>query len=388
MNTLPSPNHFSATSAVPVAGTAIEIVSDLAGFDRLRGRWDDLFERSGRPQQVFQRFEFLRIWARHYVADASRPHIIVMTANNRVQAIVPLVRQRRFGMDTLKFMGAPVAQFDDALIEDGLPRAWLDALWQAIATSGADCLEARRVREDASLRGLLPDDAVRLEALQAPFALLLDRVGGDGPGRAYSARDRSNHRRRLRRLAELGDVVAGAQSPGESAARLAATAVDMKRAWLDTQGLPSPTVRDPRFRAFFVEAATAASLMNVSTIAFGGRPIAIDLSFDCKGHSFGHVIATEPAFEREGVGQLLIHHVFAMAKARGSTTFDLMTPLDDYKLRHADGVTDVASFVVPLTARGRLLAPVLFRHALPAAKAMARRLPARLLSRLLSRLLG
>lgn len=380
MNTLPPSNRFSATSAVPLAGDGIEIIGDIGGFDATGCAWRDLFHRAGTPHQVFQRFEFLRIWARHYLDRRARLHIVTFHRAGRLAAVVPLLRQRHFGLDVLRLMGAPVAQFDDAVLEPELSASEREAIWHAIRGSGADCLLLRRVRADAAIHALLPDRLVRFEALRAPFADLAQRVDKDAPGPAYSARDRSNHRRRLRRLAEAGEVRLAVEPPGEAGAALALRAIDLKRSSLGQQGTPSLTVSDPRFGAFFADAARDPdAALSISSISLDARPIAVDLSFDCKGRGFGHVIATDPAFEREGVGQLLIHHVFAAAARRGNTAFELMAPQDRYKLRHADGATAVESLAVPFTLRGRLFAPLVFRYGLPVAKAVARRIPASLM---------
>jgi CelD/BcsL family acetyltransferase involved in cellulose biosynthesis len=382
LNSLPQRDAFAPTT--PAARHAdIEIISDLAGFRALSEDWNEFFQRAGQPQQVFQRFAFLDIWADHYLDAGAGLHIVVLRLDGRIQAIVPLVRSRRYGLDVLHFMGAPVAQFDDAIVDAALSARWIGVLWNAVAKSGADCLHARRVRADAALRRLLPSAARKVETFAAPFALLDRRVGEGGPGKAYSARERSNHRRRLRRLAEMGRVTAAALPSGDAAAGLAAEAIDIKRQWLQAEGLPSPTLSDPRFRAFFIDAAARPdSGMQVSAIELDGQAMAIDLSFDCKGGTFGHVLAAKPAFQRLGLGQLLIDHVFRMAKSRGSETFDLMAPSDEYKLKHADGVIEVDSLLVPFTTRGRIVAPLVFGHALPAARALAKRLPAKLVNRL------
>jgi CelD/BcsL family acetyltransferase involved in cellulose biosynthesis len=375
MNDLPLRNALVA-SAQSFASPEIEVVASKAGFMALRREWEELFERAAEPHQVFQSFEFLEMWGRHYLKDDARLHILVARESGRIEAIVPLMRRRRLGLDMLCLMGTPVAQFDDVIVAPDVSDGLSHALWQAIETSGADLLELRRVRADSALCRLLPATSLVVERTEAPVADLARRVAGDGPGDAYSARDRSSFRRRMRRLAELGEVSCSAVPAGGEAARLAANAIDMKRAWLRANGLLSPTVKDPRFRAFFIDAAARlSSSLRISAIEVDGRPVAIDLSFDCKGRTFGHVIATDAGYEREGIGQLLIYHVLAMAKARGNTAFELMAPFDDYKRRHADGLVPVESLIVPFSARGRLAAGTVFSRVLPAAKSLIRRLP-------------
>jgi CelD/BcsL family acetyltransferase involved in cellulose biosynthesis len=304
--------------------------------------------------------------------------IVVGRRNGQLAMVWPLVARKRFGVTVLRVMGQPVGQFGDILIDRDDPGGALLARgWAAVRALGVDLFVAGRVRADAVLarpaEGVVP---TVLEKLAAPFADLSVRVQHDGPGPAYSARDRSSYRRRLRRLAETGALQLGARLPGPEAASLALKAVAFKRAALARDGIVSPVVSDPRFAAFFADcAADPASQLRISTIASDGEPLGIDLSFDCKGSSFGHVIATDPAREKDGIGSLLVHHVFAASHERGNRTFDMLAPADEYKLRHADGQTAVNVTAFVFTPLGRLYCDVGIRRIRPLARALARRLP-------------
>jgi CelD/BcsL family acetyltransferase involved in cellulose biosynthesis len=214
---------------------------------------------------------------------------------------------------------------------------------------------------------------------EAPFADLALRVAPDGPSLAYPPRDRSSYRRRLRRLAERGEIAFLSVAAGKQARALAEQAVAMKRDALAQHGVVAPTVADPRFARFFAALASDTgdeAGLRLSVIACDGRPIGIDLSFDCKDRSFGHVIASDPAFEREGLGRVLVHHAFACARDRGSSIFDLLAPADPYKQEHADGAVPVRDFTVPLSWRGQLACDLALPHLRPTLKAIAKRLPA------------
>ena len=52
-------------------------ISDLAGFEALGSEWRALFEASGQPQQVFQTFEWLAIWAPLYLDSRTRLSIVI-----------------------------------------------------------------------------------------------------------------------------------------------------------------------------------------------------------------------------------------------------------------------------------------------------------------------
>ncbi len=390
-----SPARLAVAAQAPapdgqLACLDIAVVTSAEGFVALSNEWTALFERAAEPAQVFQSFVFLEHWARHYLDARTSLSIVTGRKSGRLVMAWPLVRRKQAGTDTLAFMGAPVAQFGDLLIDNGPETEdWLRAGWAAVRSLGADLFEARKVRADSVfLRCPIEDRAISFDHQEAPFADLARRVGIDGPGNAYSAKERSNQRRHLRRLAERGEIAFHQHDPGSRAAELAVQAVVLKREWLSRNSILSPTISDPRFEAFFRDIAADrqnSSPLRVSVIECDGKPAGIDLSFDCKGHAFGHVLASDPGYEREGVGAILVHQVFANARRRGNTTFDLLAPADPYKLQHADGSTLVQDIVVPFTARGRLFAELVLRRLRPVVKAAARLLPAQLLRSVASR---
>lgn len=358
----------------------IGLTDQVEAFLALREEWDDLFERAALPHQVFQSHVVLRHWVAHYLDSQTRLSIVTLRRENRLVMVWPLVRQRRLGVDTLRFMGIPIAQFGDVLVErTGDEAMLLREGWRAVRALRADIFEARKLRADSALAGsALLDDSACSERIEAPFTDLALRVGGDGPSQAYPARDRSNHRRRLRRLAERGPLGFETVSPGPEAVALVGQAVAMKQASLRRHGIIAPAVSDPRFERFFRDLAGDAaggSPLRIAVIRCADQPIGIDLSLDCKGTSFGHVIATHPDHERGGVGSILIQHSFAAAKSRGSAIFDLLGPADPYKLEHADGMTSVTDLALPLSLTGRVVCGLGLQRLRPALKTAVKRLP-------------
>ncbi len=371
-------------AALPLAtrpddAVTLDLVEDVAGFLALRRDWEALFERSAAPSQLFQSHVFLRHWATHYLSPDTRLSIVIARRAGELVMVWPLIRQRRYGLDTLRFMGVPVAQFGDVLVGDG-EDALLKAGWAFIQTLRADLFEARKLRADSHLAlSRLLDGAAHGDRQEAPFADLTRRVGESGPSLAYTARERSNHRRRLRRLEERGPLAYAMPPPGPHAARLAATAIAMKRATLARRGIVAPVINDSRFGAFFTDLAEDASgeaTLQIMCILSDGAPIGIDLSFDCKGHSFAHVLATDPDHEHDGIGKILIHHSFAGARARGSTVFDLLAPAEPYKREHADGCVAISDRLRPLSLKGRLACHFGIQHWRPMLKSVVKRLPA------------
>lgn len=359
---------YSRLASAMLEEPRVVVVHGLDGFLAMEAEWNALFARCGQPQQVFQSHRLLSLWAEAY-AELSREIVVIAAyCGDDLIAALPLVRRTRFGMTALYFMGVRIAQFDDMLLDPRCDRTTLDTIWAALASLAADYLEARRIRADAAFQCFRDKEHLAFEQMEAPFACLKRHVDGDGPGEAYSAKDRSNFRRRQRRLGERGKLAMTTYPAGTKAGELALEAIAMKRGFLRRMGVLTSAVNAAEFAAFFASAASdPASGLLVSTIEIDDRPVAIDLSFLCKQTGFGHVLATDPEYEREGVGNQLVHHVFASAKAVGATSFDLLAPADSYKIRHADGTTAVESLVYPFNARGRLAA-LTYKHGLPAAR--------------------
>ncbi|WP_186419869.1 GNAT family N-acetyltransferase [Bosea sp. CS1GBMeth4] len=375
-----NPEGWSAPESRADRGSSVEILTGRDAFLALKPEWDALFARAGQPHQLFQRHAFLRHWCDHYLTHGDRICLVVGREAGRLVMLWPLERRRRLGLEVVRLMGAPVAQYGDVLVEDGPRRErWLERGWGALRRRGVDLVDLRLVRADAALGhcGLLAL-AAPVRRQEAPFADLALRVAPDGPSVAYSARDRSGYRRRLRRLAARGDITFSSVAPGPEARALAEQAIAMRCASLGQNGTVPAVVSDQRFGRFLAALAADRSSetgLRISVVGCNGSPIGIDLSFDCNGRSFRHVAACSAGFEREGVGRVLLHHAFASARARGSTVFDLLAPSDASKREHADGAVPVHDFTVPLSWRGQLACDFALPHLRPTLKAVAKRLP-------------
>jgi CelD/BcsL family acetyltransferase involved in cellulose biosynthesis len=368
-------------------GLSIEIAEGTPAFLALRSEWNDLHDRAALPHHVFQSHSFLRHWAEHYL-DSARIVVVCGRVGGRLAMAWPLTVFRKFGVDVASFMGAPTAQFFDVLVDGqaDVPEL-LNAGWQALSQLEADIFVASNIRDDSRIRAcsaMLPRELPGRTT--APYANLSRRVQGPEPGTAYSARERSNYRRRLRRAEEEGPLSFGAVECGPAAADLARRAVEFKQRSLWGKGIWSPTVSNPRFGQFFEAiAADPEASLRVSTMTCGGREVGIELSFDCRDHAFGHVLSSDPDSAIEGIGSILVLRTFIAAKARGMHTFEMMAPADRYKMPHADGKTGVSNIAVALSPKGKLYRDLYLRGIHPVAKAFAQRFAAPLVARLLQR---
>jgi len=341
----------------------LEVVTTRAAFNALEAEWNALFDRAGRSIHVFQTFNWCWHWCAAFLTeDASKLFVVTARRQGRLVLILPLVREHSFGLTRLAFLGEPVTQYGDALVDVLADSASILATaWRfAIERSGADCVHLRRVRADANLAPLLAASGARIsEKLAAPYLDLASAANFDAYEQRYSSKARKNRRRLLRRFEERAPATLETLLSGTRARELAELAILLKRAWLKDRGLVSPALTDPRTRTFFANVAEAKvrpAGCRVTSLETRGESTAIEIAFDCKGRRAVHVIVFALKYERASPGQLLIERSIRNCFDIGVGTYDLMTPADAYKLDWADGATEVNDWTLACTARGRIYA--------------------------------
>jgi CelD/BcsL family acetyltransferase involved in cellulose biosynthesis len=337
----------------------IEIVTARARFDALEQDWNALFDRAARPDQLFQNFNWLWHWANHFLNARTRLRVIAGWRDGRLAMVWPLVETRTFGLRKLVWMGEPVSQYGDALVEPGaLAHRMLAEGWNEICALGADFALLRKTRE-ASSAGLVIADTMPCLTNAAPVldfgkAARFDDVLARLPGKV-----RSSRRRLSRRLMEQGDISLKASSQNEDRAFLIRCAFDLKRTWLLRRGRYSAAIEDDATLNFFIDAASSKERpvdMPIDTIYRGPQPIGIGISLSCKGESFGHIIAHDCDFEKQGVGVVLSEHILRSCFERGCARFDMLAPRDAYKMEWTEEALPVHDWIKPFTPAGRLYA--------------------------------
>lgn len=346
----------------------LDLVTTRAGFDALEEPWNDLFARAGRDTQLFQSFNWLWHWANHFlpVSGEAGPELAIVTAHvdERLVMVWPLVLERGRGLNRLTWMGEPVSQYGDVLIDD-LPDALdlLRAAWGFVTRhTNANVVQMRKVRADAAIAPLLPEmGAVMTAELKAPYLDLASAPSFDEYEKRYSGSARRNRKRQRRRLEERGATAVSWHTHGTEAAALVADTFRLKRAWLLQRGIVSPALTDPRTERFFADATRAETHpagCHVIKLCSDGRPVAVEIGVRCKGRSAIHIIAYDLDFEKTAAGALLMEDSIRNACEAGMASFDLLAPGDGYKLEWADNAIVVCDWAAPISLRGRIYAAV------------------------------
>lgn len=357
--------HSPAKCCNSGAELRFELISNRAAFDALEAEWNALFARAGLPTQLFQTFNWNWHWANHFLGSSAGGIrgvdlcTIVAHRAGKLVFVWPLVSERVRGLTQIFWMGEPVSQYGDVLIDESSDQfEILLAAWEFLkANLKGDLLRLRRVRADAAIAPLLAYIGATASNRQvAPFLDLADATDFTSYEERFSAKSRRNRRRLSRRLDDDKSVEFKRHAGGALAAERAKTALNLKAAWLADKGLVSQTIGGKRMSRFFADVAAAKTHPAgciIAELKVGDEPAALEILLSCKGRVAVHVMAHDIALENAGVGVLLLEQSVRDAFREGAMTVDLLAPGADYKRDWADASVEVEDWCRPLSFAGR-----------------------------------
>lgn len=358
-----------------------EVVRTRAGFDALEADWQALFDRTARSEHMFLHFNWLWHWANHYLPASTELGIVIGRRIGHLVFVWPLMVERVAGLRQLAFMGAPVSQYGDALVDPALDlEALLEGAWQsACSTLKPDLFRLTKVRADATIAPLLAAKAFRVTSQEeAPAATLSAAPSYADFEQRFSSKLRKNRRRELRRLEERGLVEIKWHHGTADAAGAARLAMTLKRAWLNSRGFISKAFADTRIDAFFADAAGSTGRpcgVVISVLSSTGETANVAISVTCKGRRALHVLAYALKFEKFGVGKQHLDAALQQAHEDGIKVYDFLAPNDAYKMDWADTVVVVADHALALSPLGKLYTDVYLARLREGLKALVKRLP-------------
>jgi CelD/BcsL family acetyltransferase involved in cellulose biosynthesis len=340
--------------------TRYDLITTRAGFDSLDADWNALFERAGRGEQMFIGYNWLWHWANTYLGHEDHLAIVTARRNGRLILIMPLVVERVAKLTQLAFMGAPVSQYGDILIDD-IPDAQsvIESAWSHLRERQSfDLVRLAKVRADAAIAPFLAGFGFTVTAEEeAPFAdLAACKTYGDFEARS-SAKLRKNRRRQLRRLEERGPLEVRWLTGNEEARDAVRLTMTIKRAWLNHKALVSKAFKDQRIDTFFANAIASTERpcgVQLSLLKSNGEGCDANVSITCKGRRAVHILAYSLKFEKLGVGN---HHLdvnLERAFHDGIAVYDFLAPKHIYKMEMADGTVPVRDHTLAISPLGRL----------------------------------
>lgn len=375
------------TGKLAAAQIDLQLITERHAFDALEVEWNDLFARAGRPTHVFQSFNFCWHWANHYLSSSPggvaglKLSIVTGRRDGRLIMVWPLVSQRIRGITQTFWMGFPVGQYGDMLLDgevDALP-AMRAALEFLRARTDSDLLRLRRVRSDSNIAPLMRAIGAEVtDQQQAPYMDLAAAKDFAHFEQRYSGKTRKNRRRLARRLEEKGAVEFVRLHGGEQARALAVEAVKLKARWLKDRGLVSNAIADKRMSCLLADLAEGHQKpVNciVSALKSNGEAAALEVSFTCKNRLSMHLIAFNLEYEKSGAGVLLLEQSLKNGYAEGLAIYDMLAPGDPYKFDWCDQSDAVFDWAKPLSLKGYLYARLYLAFLRGRAKALLKSVP-------------
>ena len=378
----------------PVA-MKLSVVSARQDFDALAAEWRALEARTHAPHQVFQSFNWCWHWCNHYLpgGGGAKPplELAVVTGRmaGRLVMVWPLVVERSFGVRILRWLGEPVSQYGDALVEEGQHRnELLSAGYDfALRRLAPDVVQLAKVRGDAIVAPLLQSEGVAVVGEdRAPYHDLKVFEDYCAFEKALPGKDKKSRRRHRRRLAEKGAVAAEIRAESPEARRLVTRAVRMKRDWLESRGLSSRAFADDRFEAFMADVAGDEQHRvgcRIGVLRCAGEITALEVLFRNGDHAVSHIKVYAPEFEIHSPGHLLTEDLLQGIFYEGAAVYDLMAPDASYKWTWADQSVPVRDHAEARTRLGRLYVSLYLKELRPKLKAALGRLPVSVRQRLL-----
>lgn len=382
-------------SAASYSELTFDWINDLQAFQELEDDWNTLFDDVGRPSQVFQTYAWCWHWCNTYldVKDgehaATELYILTVRQHGKLVMIWPLMREQIGPLKQLSWLGDPVTQYGDVIVDNtcaNKTEALLKTAWSELKSSAhADLMNLRKVRADSPLYNFLQTQkTVTTTTEYAPYIELSKAPSFDQIMERYSPRSRRNRRRLQRRLEKMGTITLKRPDSGDEAKKLAIRSLELKREWLASRGLLSRALADDRSIEFFSNLAGSKEKDTgcvVQAVCCDDVPVAIEISFLCKGSLHLHVTVFDLKFEKAGVGAFLLEDNIRTAFNDKIEIYDFLAPANKYKGEWSDASVAVSDWAASLSPKGTLWCHGYLKVLRPAMKSMFEKIPTKLRQR-------
>ncbi len=377
-----------------LAGYYYKVSRSIAEFEALRDDWNDLFDRSHNKDQPFQSFAWHWQWAETYLnakenmgADSELFIITlwkngVLEQNDTLVMLWPMHCKTFLGRNHLHFMGEPVSQYGDVLLDENEDSVkLLHETWRHIQNSmNVDLLVLRKVKKEAAIYPLLKDlQAPCTETEQGLFINYQNYQDFDDYQKRVKPKERKNRKRKRRRLQGQGALSVSFLTSGVEASYFARQAIKLKKQWLEQKGLVSKAFQDEKTEQFFGEIAQSTDKninINLSVLHVGNKPAAITISFGAKGYRAMHINVIDLAYEKDSPGVSLLEDTIKNSMQQGDKVLDFLAPADPYKLIWCDDIHYVEDFTLSTNLLGQFYTTIALKWIRHGGKNLFKKLPA------------
>lgn len=335
-----------------------EVVRATKRLNQVGPAWDRLWQRCS--DSVFQSHGWVSAWwAAQDAGSGLRLQIGLCWDGEDLAAVIACATRTHRGVRVLEWAAKECSDYCDAVAGPDAREA-LARAWQAIVEAGGfHVVYLSHVPPGAVLRwlletGRLPPAALRL-GHRAEQTLQVSSNGLTGAGwfRTLSKKARNNHTRGKRILEEGGTLRIGAVD-GPGIAGTLDRMVRLKSAWLGTNMQRSTLLdRGACGLRSLVDLLQRQQAVQVFSITCDGELVAGLVNIVRGNHAAAFFSAFDRRFDRASPGTIVIVEFLVWAFDHGIPEVDFLCGDEPYKLKFANGRTELASYVGARTLLGR-----------------------------------
>jgi CelD/BcsL family acetyltransferase involved in cellulose biosynthesis len=353
----------------PPAGAARPVrVETLHDIDAAACHWRDI-EAAGGIRSPYQSYDWVRLWHRHVSGPAGQsPCIVVgLDADGRALFLWPLLRRRLGPLTVASFFGGKHAPLNVAAWRPDVARGFTAAdMRAALAEVGRQCpdLDVLLLSNQPAAWHGTPNPFLLLphgRAVEDNFLLRLDAPGAEVIAREVSSGARNRLRYHERKLAALPGFRYMRAADTADVERLLAAFFAQKSAKFEALGIEDAFAPDA-IRNFVRAAclcglAEGKPLMELHALEHEGDMLALFSGLHDGGRfTCAFTSHTNGELSRHSPGVALLHRLILDCAERGLRSFDVGPGKARYKSIFCKELEPLFDSVLPLSARGRLLA--------------------------------
>ena len=349
------------THALPRNGH-LALVSTQHGLDALEPKWHELEKICKSKPSVFQSYSWISSWSKTYITDKSKAELCIITGfqGSRLVFVLPLMKQRRGPVTTLRWLTEPFGQYGDALIAvDQNSIAWLsNALKLVERIKGIDIVRLRHVRADSNIANFCKtkmQDARLIEG--APFLDLTAYSNEESYDARYTSTQRKRRKKIRKELEELGPIEFRILPNGSLSDAAISEAISEKNKWLKERGRQNRILCCPGHLKFLQELSRQTNSgveMVTSELRAGDKPVSWEIGFNFHDTHFAYITSHVNALTDLSPGRLHMDLSQRACVKQGLQKFDLMVPNDKHKESWSSASIETADYYAPLSIIGQI----------------------------------
>jgi len=314
-------------------------IEKINSFDRIGiEAWNKLLSVCG-EKYIFQNYEFQSIWWKHFGGRRNRRELMLLVAKDqgRLIGIAPLMAEEvpLFKRPIIKFVGTPICDYMDFVIEKGAETEVLNAFYSYL--QDLKCLEIDLL--------FVPENAptVRFDKTTAAVIDICPYLDlSEDWAATYKSLNKTIKKyvaRRERSIAKVGRVELGSvkEKSGIKIFFDEYFRIHVTR-WKDYEGRYSQ-FQYISWRDFATEVSDALfqrGVIDLSYLKLNSETIACHFGFIYNKIFHWYMPAYNPAYSRYSPGNLFVMELLKRSSLNGLSTFDFLRGNEPYKIFWTD----------------------------------------------------